>query len=171
MYYKISEILHQEDRDQVNAIVMGDFNSIVGKGSTDKVVGPFGLSRKTERGKMLIDFCMQHDLVVMNTWFKKRKTKLYIWKSPGDRNPYQIDYIMVKQRFRNSIRDVKTLPGVDIDSDHNLLVAEVQTSNSKSWGEETKMEFGTNQEQRKPCDRSDRAKIQSNRWSNQQRRR
>jgi hypothetical protein len=33
---------------------------------------------------------------------------------------------MVKKRFRNSIRDVKTLPGADIDSDHNLLVAEVQ---------------------------------------------
>jgi Metal-dependent hydrolase len=39
---------------------------------------------------------------------------------------HQIDYILVKQRFRNSVRDVKTLPGADIDSDHNLLVAEVQ---------------------------------------------
>ena len=67
----------------MNAIVMGDFNSIVGEESTDKVVG---LGRKNERGKMLIDFCKQHDLVVMNTWFKKRKTKLYTWKSPGDRN-------------------------------------------------------------------------------------
>ena len=64
---------------------MGDFNSIVGEGSTDKVVGPFGLVRRNERGKMLIDFCKQRDLVVMNTWFEKRKTKLYIWKIPGDR--------------------------------------------------------------------------------------
>ena len=111
----------------MNAIVMGDFNSIVGEGFTDKVVGPFGLDRRNERGKMLIDFCKQHDLIMMNMWFKKRKMKLYTWKSPGDRNRYQIDYILVKQRFRNSIRDVKTLPGADIDSDHNLLVAEVQT--------------------------------------------
>jgi hypothetical protein len=42
LYYEISEILHQEGRGQVNAIVMGDFNSIVGEGYTDKVVGPFG---------------------------------------------------------------------------------------------------------------------------------
>ena len=41
-------------------------------------------------------------------------------------NRYQIDYILVKQRFWNCIRDVKTLPGADVDSDHNLLVAEVQ---------------------------------------------
>ena len=76
---------------------------------------------------MLNNFCKQHYLVVMNTWFKKRKTKLYTWKSPGDRKRYQIDYILVNQRFRNSIRDVKTLPGADIDSDHNLLVTAVQT--------------------------------------------
>ena len=107
--------------------MIGDFKSIVGEGSTDKVVGPFGLGRRRERGKMLIDFSKQHDLVVMNTWFKNGKTKLYTSKSPGVRNRYQIDYILVKQRFRNRIRDVKTLSVADIDSDHNLLVAEVET--------------------------------------------
>ena len=30
-------------------------------------------------------------------------------------------------RFRNSVKDVQTLPGADIDSDHNLLVAKVCT--------------------------------------------
>jgi len=31
----------------------------------------------------------------------------------------------VKHRFRNSVKDVQTLPGADIDSDHNLLVAKI----------------------------------------------
>ena len=35
--------------------------------------------------------------------------------------------ILVKHRFRNSVKDVQTLPGADIDSDHNLLVAKVHT--------------------------------------------
>ena len=68
------------------------------------------------RSKMLIIFCRQHDLVVINTLFKERKKKLYTWKSPGD---------LVNQRYRNSISNVKTLPGADIYSDHNLLVLEV----------------------------------------------
>jgi hypothetical protein len=46
LYEEISEILHQERRGKVNAIVMGDFNSIVGDRSADKVVGPFELSRR-----------------------------------------------------------------------------------------------------------------------------
>jgi hypothetical protein len=27
-----------------------------------------------------------------------------------------LDYVLVKQRFRNSVKDVQTLPGADIDS-------------------------------------------------------
>jgi len=38
-----------------------------------------------------------------------------------------VDYIFVKHRFRNSVKYVQTLPGADIDSDHNLLVAKVRT--------------------------------------------
>jgi hypothetical protein len=38
-----------------------------------------------------------------------------------------MDYILVKNRFRNNAKDVQTLPGADIDSDHNLLVAKICT--------------------------------------------
>ena len=44
------------------------------------------------------------------------KTKPYLWKGPGDQKRFQIDYSIVKQRIKNSIRDMKTLPGVKIDS-------------------------------------------------------
>jgi tRNA A22 N-methylase len=33
----------------------------------------------------------------------------------------------VKNRFRNVVKYVQTLPGADIDSDHNLLVAKICT--------------------------------------------
>jgi hypothetical protein len=62
----------------------------------------------------------------MNTWCKKRKTELYTWNSPGDQKCYQTDYIHGKQRFRNSIRGMKTLPGAYIDLNQNPA-AEVQT--------------------------------------------
>ena len=61
--------------------------------------------------------------------------------NPKKLNIIKIDYILVKKRFRNSIRDVKTLPDADIYSDQNKI-----KSNQKSWEEETKMEFGRNQE-------------------------
>jgi hypothetical protein len=62
-----------------------------------------------------------------NTWLKKPKRRMYTWKSPGDRSRHQLDNVLVKQRFRNSIKDAQTLPGADIDPDHNLLVAKMCT--------------------------------------------
>ena len=35
--------------------------------------------------------------------------------------------MLMKHRFRNSVKDVQTLPGADIDSDHSLLVAKICT--------------------------------------------
>jgi hypothetical protein len=76
---------------------------------------------------MLIDFCERNGLVITNTWFKKPKRRLYTWKAPGDKSRRQLAYIPVKQRFRNSVKDVQTLRGEDINCDHNLLVANICT--------------------------------------------
>jgi hypothetical protein len=40
---------------------------------------------------------------------------------------FPTDYILVKQRFRNSMKAVKSLPGVDTDSDCHLMVAKICT--------------------------------------------
>jgi hypothetical protein len=76
---------------------------------------------------VLINFCGRNGLIVTNTWFSKLKKRLYTWKAPADWSQYQLDYILVKHQFRNRVKDVHTLPGADIDSDHNLLVAKIYT--------------------------------------------
>jgi hypothetical protein len=45
--------------------------------------------------------------------------------------PTSVDYIFVKHPFRNSMKDVQTLPGAVIDPDHNLLVAKICTKLKK----------------------------------------
>ena len=76
---------------------------------------------------MLIDFCERNGLIVINTWLKKPNRRVYTWKAPGDWSRHQLAYILKKHRFRNSLKDVQTLPGGDIDSDHNLLIVKVRT--------------------------------------------
>jgi len=76
---------------------------------------------------MLINFRERNGLIVTNTWFRKPKRRMYTWKAPGDRSRHQLYYLLVKHLFRNSVKDVQTLPGADIDSDHNLLVAKICT--------------------------------------------
>ncbi|PNF35805.1 hypothetical protein B7P43_G11767 [Cryptotermes secundus] len=111
----------EDGRVDTNRIILGDWNSLVRDESYQNIVGTQGLGRRNHRGQMLIDFCERNGLIVTNTWFKKKKRRLYTWKAPGDWRRDQLDYILVKHGFRNSVKDVKTLPGADIDSDHNLL--------------------------------------------------
>ena len=121
MYDEIKEII-QTVKGEENLIVMGDWNSVVGKGREGNMVGEYGLGKRNERGSRLVEFCEEHNLIITNTWFKNHERRLYTWKKPGDTGRYQIDFIMVRHRFRNQVLNCKTYPGADIDSDHNLLV-------------------------------------------------
>jgi hypothetical protein len=52
---------------------------------------------------------------------------VHMGKEPGDRSRHQLDYILGKNRFRNSVKDVQTLPEADIDCDYKLHVAMICT--------------------------------------------
>ena len=107
-------------------IIMGDFNAKVGRGKEGDIVGKFGLGERNDRGERLIQFCVENDLMVANTFFQKPNRKLYTWKSPGDWIRNQIDYILIRKRFRNSVKKCQTYPGADINSDHNQITAKLK---------------------------------------------
>jgi len=121
LYDVIEEILEEDGKGDKNTIILGDWNSVVGDESYRNIVGPHGLGR----GQMLINFCERNGQIVTNTWFRMPKRRLNAWKAPGDQSRHLLDYMLVKHRFRNSVKDVQTLSGADIDSDHNLLVAKI----------------------------------------------
>ncbi|KAI5718027.1 hypothetical protein M8J77_015079 [Diaphorina citri] len=110
-------------------ILMGDLNAKIGKGKQEHIVGDHGLGQRNERGDMFFNYCLEFDQIIMNTFFKLPPRRLYTWRAPGDtpeniiRN--QIDYITINKRYRNAIKSVKTFPGADVNSDHNLLMAEM----------------------------------------------
>lgn len=120
MYEKIEELVDKQ-KGSDNVIVMGDWNAVVGEGREDNVVGQFGLGRRNDRGEKLVEFCKRKDMMITNTWFEKHRRRRYTWKQPGDRNRYQIDYILVRNRYRNSIKNSQSYPGADVNSDHNLV--------------------------------------------------
>ena len=55
----------------------------------------------------------------MKTWFQQPLSRLYTWKLSGDISRNQIDYIMINQRFKNCVKQARTYPGTNINSDHN----------------------------------------------------
>ena len=57
--------------------------------------------------------------------------------SPDGQHQNQIDYILCSQRWRSSIQSVKTRPGADCGSDHELLIAKFRLK-LKKVGETTR---------------------------------
>ena len=62
----------------------------------------------------------------MNTFFKQHPGWLCTWKSPGDGYRNQTDYLMINERYKNSINNAYTYTGADINSDHILLVMKMK---------------------------------------------
>jgi len=121
IYEKIEELISLTNSKE-NLIIMGDWNAIVGESTDSREVGKYGLGTRNERGDRLVEFCRQHDLIITSTLFMNHKRRRYTFKTPGDIDRYQLDYIMVKNRYKNQIKSSKSYPGADIDSDQNLVM-------------------------------------------------
>ena len=86
------------------------------------VTGKFDFGLQNEVGRRLTEFCQENTLAVANTLFQQHKRTLYIWTSPHGQHWNQIDYILCRQRWKNSIQSAKTWLGADCGSDHKLLI-------------------------------------------------
>ena len=127
-YGEVEKIIRKVPRRDI-LIVMGDFNAKVGKQTTDEyatVVGKGGLGTGNEAGERLVEFCLDNELRLCNTWFEHHPRRLYTWTSPDGKTRNQIDYIAIAQKWADSIRNCKAYPGADCDSDHNLIIAKLK---------------------------------------------
>ena len=125
VYEQVEDAIRRGRGDDY-VIVMGDLNAVVGAESEEDVTGRYGLGKRNERGQMLVEFCKRNNLCITNTWYRQPKRRIYTWKGPGDLRRMQLDYIMVKKRYRNSVKNSHAFPGADVDSDHNLVTMKVR---------------------------------------------
>jgi len=125
MYERIEELFSRETKGKDYTVVTGDWNAVVGE-TREENVGEYGLGSSNKRGEKLIELCRNKKIYVTNTWFCQNKRRRYTWTRPGNTGRFQIDYILAKQRYWNSVINAKCYPGADVDSDHNPVVITVK---------------------------------------------
>ena len=121
-YKDLDDLLELTPKKDV-LFIIGDWNAKVRSQEIPGVTGKFDLGMRNEAGPKLIEFCQENALVIANTLFQQHKRRLYTWTSPDGQHRNQTDYILCSQRWRCSIQSVKTRPGADYGSDHQLLIA------------------------------------------------
>ena len=80
------------------------------------------------RGLRLLEFATFNNLVLTNTLGLHKPSRRWTWHSPDWKHHNQIDYILVKKRFRSgvNIHRTRSFPGADIGSDHDLVMMTFQ---------------------------------------------
>lgn len=73
------------------------------KSSTEHGLGTSGLEEQNKRD-CLVEFCTRNQLVVTNELFQYNPCLRYALKAPENRRWYKIDYILLKERFKNQIK-------------------------------------------------------------------
>ena len=98
-------------------VVAGDFNSHVGKAADgfEGVHGGNGYGDRNTEGERILEYGLAMDMLVANTVFKKRESHLITYESGAAKT--QVDYLLVRNRDRKSLRDVKVIPSEEIDCD------------------------------------------------------
>ena len=101
-------------------VVQRDRNANVGKdacGNWQGVCGPFSNDDTNERGLRLLEIATFNDLVLANTFGRHKASRRGTWHSQNGHHHSQIDYILVRKRFRSgvNIAGTRSFPGADIE--------------------------------------------------------
>ena len=101
-------------------VIMGDFNAKAGLGDPAKYcICPYGLGARYTRGDPLINFAESHQLKIMNTFFKKRLHRRWMWISPNGVTKNEIDYILTDKP--QTFTDVSLINSFNTGSGHRMI--------------------------------------------------
>ena len=124
-YDQLQNIIDQTPK--VIFVVQGDWNAKVGKdacGNWHCICGPFCNDVAYERGLRLPAFARFTDLLLENTDAPHKTFRRWSLHRPNGQHHNQINYILVRTRFRSGVDCARTrsFPEADIGSDYNLLM-------------------------------------------------
>ena len=130
-YRELQSLVDQIPKQDI-LIVQGDWNAKVGEDAQEdweEVYGPFCSTKTNHRGLKLLDFATYSNIVLSNTLGNHTPSRRWTWHSPDGTHHNQIDYILVKKRFRSGIKTARTrtFPGANVGSYHDMVMMTFQT--------------------------------------------
>ena len=123
-----------------HVVVLGDLNARVGNERIDGVVGGHGVPGRNESGNRLINMCMESEMMIGNSVFKKKWKYKYTWirQERGIITERALmDYVLIRRRMIGRLKDVHVFKGVTAGvSDHFLV--QMKLIVAKEWGSKSK---------------------------------
>ena len=114
-------------------LVIGDFNAQIGPDNMEleHIMGRHGMGSITENGELFTEFCCENELVIGGSLFPDKDCHKQTWTHHRTRKGYQLDHVCISSKWRGSLLDVRNRRSADIQSDHELVVAEIRLKISR----------------------------------------
>ncbi|PSN35187.1 hypothetical protein C0J52_22574 [Blattella germanica] len=121
-------------------IVLGDFNAKVGREDIFRpTIGKFSLHEDSnDNGVRLVTFATSKNLIVKSKTSQHKDIHKYTWTSPDGETRNQIDHVLVDKRWHSSIIDIRSVRGLDCNSDHQLVRVKIRERLALTRGTDTK---------------------------------
>jgi len=121
-------------------IILGDFNAKIGKENIYKpTIGSESLHEITnDNGNKLITFATAKNMIISNTYFPHKNIHKQTWISPCGLVRNQIDHMLVDNRIKSCVKDIRSMRGSSAMSDHFLVKAKIKLRISTKWKKKNK---------------------------------
>ncbi|XP_063686094.1 uncharacterized protein LOC134819873 [Bolinopsis microptera] len=108
--------------------VIGDFNAHLSK-RDENDFGWYFHERTNRNGELLRDTALECNLEITNTRFRKKRGKMWTHLSDGTLNKSQLDFILVRKKWRKSVKNTEVYSFFStLGTDHRLVLSKIKLS-------------------------------------------
>ena len=112
---------HVDSKDK--PLILGNFNARVGRDFEvwKGVLGRHGISNCKDNGRLHLELCSEHQLVITSTLFQLKDRFKASWGYPRPKHGHLLDYVLTHQCDKRDILHTRVMPSANCCTDHSLV--------------------------------------------------